>query len=149
MLPLGRLLQLVPKFTEGLKSALSPQNPTLAPTFFTNPGEGPTAVDKNSLVVAVIIKGNKVPETVIDGGSGVNMTKRRTCDTLGIREWESCLFRLRMADTSSVWSTGLIRNLEITIKGRMFRIFSRIIATQCVGSIPSIIRKTVAKDNTH
>ena len=73
MLPLGQLLQLVRRFTKGLKSTLSPQNSASTPTFFTNPCEGPIVVGTNSPVVTVIIKGNKVPGTSIDDGSGMNV----------------------------------------------------------------------------
>ena len=67
------LLQLVPRFTEGLKSALSPHNPEPATTFFSNPEDGPVVVDTSSLAVMVIIKGSEVPGTIIHGGSDVNV----------------------------------------------------------------------------
>ena len=120
MLPLSQQLQLLPRFAESRKSTLAPSNPAKASTFFTNPSEGPTVVDTNSLIVTLINKGKEVTGTIVDGGSGVNVIIRRTCDTLGIQEWESCPFWLRMVDTSSVRPTGLIRNLEITIEGHAF-----------------------------
>ena len=48
----------------------------MTPTFFTNLGEGPTVVDTNSSAVMVILKGNEVPDTIIDGGSRVNVSKK-------------------------------------------------------------------------
>ena len=80
----------------------------MVPTYFTNPSEGPTVIDENNPAVAVIIKGKDVPNTIIHGGSGVNVINRRTCDELGIQEWEPCPFWLRIADTSSVQPTRLI-----------------------------------------
>ena len=121
-LPLGRLLQLVPRFTEGLKTAMTAGESPPAPVFFSNPEEGPTVVDTNSPIITAIVKGKELPGTVIDGGSGVNVISLRTCDALGIHEWEPCPFWLRMANTSSVRPTGLIRELEITIGGHTFRI---------------------------
>ena len=47
-LPLGRLLQLVPWFTKGLKSGMMAVDTPPAPAFFSNPEEGPTVVDTSS-----------------------------------------------------------------------------------------------------
>ena len=102
MLPLGRLLQLVPRFTDGLKSTLAPQNSEQARFFFSNPEEGPVVVDTNNPTITTIVKGREVPGTIVDGGSGLNVISQQTCDTLGIQEWEPCPFWLRMADTSLV-----------------------------------------------
>ena len=70
----------------------------------------------------VIVKGKEITGIIIDGGSGVNVISKRTSDTLGIRDWELCPFWLRMADTSLVRLTGLIRDLDVTIGGHAFQI---------------------------
>ena len=72
MLPLRRLLQLVPWFTEGLKTVLTSQNSEPAPVFLSNPKEGSTVVDTSNLTIIVITKGKEIIETIIEGGSGVN-----------------------------------------------------------------------------
>ena len=102
MLPLARLLQLVPRFTADLQAAGIKPKPTPAPAFFSNPEEGPTVVDTSSPAIKEIVKGKEIAGTIIDAGSGLNVISRQTCDNLGIREWEPCPFWLRMADTSSV-----------------------------------------------
>ena len=99
-LSLGRLLQLVPRFTDGLKSAMTPPNSLQAPPFFSNPKEGPAVVDTSNLAITAIVKVRELQGTIVDGGLGVNVISLRTCDTLGIQEWEPCPFWLRMADTS-------------------------------------------------
>ena len=134
MLPLGRLLQLVPRFTETLKLALSPLNLAMTPTFFTNLGEGPTVVDTNSPAITAIIKGRELPGTIVDGGSGVNVISLQTCDTLGIQEWEPCPFWLQMADTSSIRPTGLIWDLEVTI-----RISAVVVQLNAPGAYPLLL----------
>ena len=139
MLPLGRLLQLAPRFTKGLKMALTSQNPEPAPTFFSNLEEGPVVVDISSPTIMVIIKGKEITRTIIDGGSGVNVINQRTCDTLGIRDSEPCPFLLRMADTSSVRPTGLIRNLDITIGGHVFRISIVVLQLNVQGAYPLLL----------
>ena len=139
MLPLGRLLQLVPRFTDGLKSAWAPPNPMPAPAFFSNPEEGPTMVDTSSPAITTIIKGREVPGTIVDGGSGVNVISLRTCNTLGIQEWEPCPFWLRMADTSSVRPAGLIWDLEVTIGGHAFRISAIVLQLNTQGAYPLLL----------
>ena len=139
MLPLARLLQLVPRITADLQATIIKPKPTPAPTVFSNPEEGPTVVDTSSPAITVIVKGKEITGTIIDGGSGVNVISRRTCDNLGIREWESCPFWLRMADTSSVRPTGLIRDLEVTIGGHAFRISAVVLQLNVQGAYPLLL----------
>ena len=139
MLPIGRLLQLVPRFTEGLKTDMTTGETPPAPTFFSNQEEGPMVVDTNSPTITTIVKGKELPGTVIDGGSGVNVISLRTCTTLGIQEWEPCPFWLRMADTSSMRPTGLIRDLEVTIGSRTFRISAIVLQLKAQGAYPLLL----------
>ena len=69
----------------------------------------------------------------------MNVIIQHLCDTLGIREWEPCPFWLRMADTSLVWPTGLIRELEITIKGHAFRISAVVLQLNAQGTYPLLL----------
>ena len=126
ILPLGRLLHLVPRFTKELKSVVAPQSAKPASTFFSNLEEGSAVVNTNSPTVTTIVQGRELPGTIVGSGSSVNAISQHLCDTLGIREWEPCPFWLRMADTSFVWPTGLIWDLEITIGGHTFRIFTMV-----------------------
>ena len=90
MLPLGRLLQLVPRFTAWLKTTFTEPNPEPALTFFSNPEERPAVVDTSNPAITMIVKGKEIAETIIDGGLGVNVINKMTCGALGIRDWESC-----------------------------------------------------------
>ena len=139
MLPLDCLLQLVPRFTKGLVSALTSQNPEPTPPFFSNPKEGPTIVDTNNPKIIVIIKGREIPRKIVDRGFGVNVINQRICNTLGIREWELCPFWLRIMDTGSVGSTGLIRNLEITSRGHAFRISAVVLQLNAQRAYPMLL----------
>ena len=69
-------------------------------------------------------------------GSRINVTNQRTCDTLMIQDWEPCPFWLRMTTTSSVRPTGLIRNLDITIRGHVFRISAVVLQLNVQGAYP-------------
>ena len=139
VLPLARLLQLVPRFTTDLQATVTKPKPMPAPAFFSNPEEGPTVVDTSSPTITVIVKGKEIIGTIIDGGSGVNVINRQTCDNLRIREWEPCPFWLRMADTSSVHPTSLIRNLEVTIGGHVFRISAVVLQLNVQGAYPLLL----------
>ena len=139
MLPLARLLQLVPRFTADLPATIIKPKPAPTPTFFSNPEEGPAVVDTINPTIKVIVKGKEIAGTIIDEGLGVNVISRRTCDTLGIREWEPCPFWLRMADTSSVRPTGLIRDLDVTIGGHTFRISGIVLQLNVKGAYPLLL----------
>ena len=95
---------------------------TTTTTFFTNLSKGSVVVATNSSVVSAVIKGNEVTGAIINVGFNINVINKKTCDTLGIWEWEPCPLCLRMADTNSVRRTRLIQNVEITIVGHVFRI---------------------------
>ena len=60
-LPLGQLLQLVPRFTKGLKTGMTAVDTSPASTFFSNPEEGPMVVDTSSTAITAIIKGRELP----------------------------------------------------------------------------------------
>ena len=87
MLPLARLLQLVPRFTAGLRTTVTELKTARTTTFFSNPEEGPVVVDTSILGITMIVKGKEIVGTIIDGGSRVNVISRGTCDNLGIRDW--------------------------------------------------------------
>ena len=94
VISLARLLQLVPRFTVDLQETVIKPKPAPAPTFFSNPEEGPAVVDMSNPSITVIVKGKEIAGTIIDRGSGANAIIRRTCDTLGIQEWEPYPFWL-------------------------------------------------------
>ena len=139
VLPLGRLLQLVNGFTARPKTTFTEPNTKLAPAFFSNPEEGPTMVDTRSPTITVIVKGKEIAGTIIDRGLGVNVIIKRTCDILGIRDWEPCPFRLRMADTSSVRPTKLIQDLDVTIGGHALRISAIVLHLNVQGAYPLLL----------
>ena len=65
-------------------------------------------MDEQSPAIKVVIQGQEVVGAIVDGGPGVNVINKTTCDRLGIRKWDACPFWLRMADTSMVRPLGLI-----------------------------------------
>ena len=68
VLPLARLLQLVPRFTTDLQATVTKPKPASepAPTFFSNPEEGLTVVDTSSSAITVLVKGKEITGTIID-----------------------------------------------------------------------------------
>ena len=62
------------------------------PINITHSTKGPQVLDEQNPVVKVIVKGKEVLKSIIDGGSGVNVITKATCDRLGIQQWEVCPF---------------------------------------------------------
>ena len=148
MLPLGSLLQLVPRFTEGLKSMIAPQNVKPTMTFFSNPEEGLAVVDRSSPTITAIVRGREVPGTAVDGGSNVNVINQDLCDILGIQNWEPCPFWLRMADTSLVCPTTLSGIWKLQSASTCSGYHGSLVAQRPRG-LPLAARMTMAADGTH
>ena len=91
-------------------------------------------MDTQNPTVKLLVKGHEVNAYIIDGGSGVNVISETTCHSLGITQWEPCPFWLRMADTSSVTPTELIRDLVVTIGGHAFRISAVVLQLNAQGA---------------
>ena len=51
-------------------------------------------MDEQSPTIKVIIQGQEVVGAIVDGGSGVNVINKTTCDKLGIWKWDACPFWL-------------------------------------------------------
>ena len=85
---------------------------------FVETSDGTTVVDQHNPTIKLVLHDQEITGCIIDGGSGVNVISVKTCERLGISEWEACPFWLRMADTRSVSPFGLIQKLGIIIGGR-------------------------------
>ena len=90
-------------------------------------------VDHNNPAIKLVLQGQEVAGCIIDGGSSVNVISAKTCEQLGISEWEACPFWRRMADTRSVRPLGLIRKLGIIIGGHRFEISVVVLALDAPG----------------
>ena len=75
----------------------------------------------------------------MDGGSGVNVINKTTCDRLGITKWEACPFWLRMADTNTVRLIGLLRQLDVVLGGHNFQISAVILHLEAPGAYPLLL----------
>ena len=65
VLPLARLLQLVPRFTTDLQATVIKPKPAPAPAFFSNPEEGPVVVDTSILGITMIVKGKEIAGIIV------------------------------------------------------------------------------------
>ena len=74
----------------------------MIPAKFAESITGPAMVDHHNPAIKVILQGEEIPGCIVNGGSGVNVISKATCNRLGIIEWELCPFWLRMEDTRSV-----------------------------------------------
>ena len=93
-------------------------------------------MDEQSPTIKVVIQGQEVAGAIVDGGSGVNVINKTTCDRLGIRKWDACPLWLRMADTSTVRPLGLIRQLDVIVGGYTFQISVVVLQLDSVGPYP-------------
>ena len=77
-LPLARLLQLVPRFTEKVATLITQKNTEQISVNYNQPSNGPTIMDEQSPAIKVVIQGQEVAGAIVDGGSGVNVINK-TC----------------------------------------------------------------------
>ena len=108
-------------------------------TNFTETSNEPAVVDHRNLAIKLVLQGQEVAGCIIDGGSGVNVISAKTCEQLGISDWEACPFWLRMADTRSVRPLGLIRKLGIIIGGHRFEISAVVLSLNAPGAYPILL----------
>ena len=101
-LPLTGLLKLVSRFTEKVATLIAQKGIEQVAVNYSQPSNSPTIMDEQNPSIRVIIHGQEIDGAIVDGGSGVNVINKTTCDKLGITKWEACPFWLRMADTSTV-----------------------------------------------
>ena len=130
-LPLVGLLKLVPWFTKNNAHTMARNESEKVSINFTNPVKGST--------IKVIIQGQGVPGSIVDGGSCVNVMNKTTYDRLSITNWETCPFWLWMADTSMVWPIGLIGHLDIVIGGHTFQISAVVLHLDAPGAYPLLL----------
>ena len=105
-------------------------------------GEGVTAAEVKSAAPVSITQGDPVPESpitdtrvpeisveyrgiridnvLIDGGAGVNIVTKTTCERFGWLDWLPVPFLVLMADQRRVRPLGILRNLVLSIGGISF-----------------------------
>ena len=86
--------------------------------------------------IKVIVHGQEIEGAIVDGGSGVNVINKTTCDKLGITKWEACLLWLRMADTSTIRPIGLLWQLDVVLGGHTFQISAVVLHLEAPGAYP-------------
>ena len=96
-------------------------------------------MDEQSPAIKVVIQGQEVAGAIVDGGSRVNVINKTTCETLGIKKWDACPFWLQMADISTVRPLGLIRHLDVIIRGYTFQISAVVLQLDSVGANPLLL----------
>ena len=90
-LSLSALLKLVPRFIEKVAQVIAKNTTEEVVVNFSNPSKGPTIMDEQSPSIKVIIQGQEVPGSIVDGGSRVNVINKLTCHRLDIN-WETYPF---------------------------------------------------------
>ena len=96
-------------------------------------------MDEQIPTIKVIIQGQEVSGSIVDGGLGVNLINKTTYDRLGITKWEACPFWLQMTDTSIVRPIGLIQQLDIVIGEHTFQILVVLLYLDALGAYPLLL----------
>ena len=138
-LPLTGLLKLVPRFTEKVATLIAQKGSEQISVHYSQPSNNPSIMDEQNPSIKVIIYGQEIENVIVDGGSGVNVINKTTCDKLGITKWEACPFWLRMADTSTVRPIGLLRQLDVVVGGHSFQISVVILHLEAHGAYSLIL----------
>ena len=138
-LPLTGLLKLVPRFTEKVATLIAQKGSEQVSVHYSQPSNNPSIMDEQNPSIKVIIHGQEIENVIVDGGSGVNVINKTTCDKLGITKWEACPFWLRMADTSTVRPIGLLRQLDVVVGGHSFQISAVILHLEAHGAYPLLL----------
>ena len=106
---------------------------------YSQPSNNPSIMDERNPSIKVIIHGQEIENVIVDGGSGVNVINKTTCDKMGITKWEECPFWLRMADTSTVRPIVLFRQLDVVVGGHSFQISAVILHLEAPGAYPLLL----------
>ena len=96
-------------------------------------------VDHHNPAIKVLVHGQEIPGCIVDGGSGLNINNKATCNLLGITSWEVCPLWLRMADSRSLRPLGLLCKLTITVGGHMFKMLAILLALEAPRAYPLLL----------
>ena len=133
----------VPQFTEKVTTLIAQKEVEQVSVNYSHPSNGPTIIDEQSPSIKVIIWGHEVAGTIVDGGLGVNVTNKTTCDKLRITKWDTCPFWLRMANTSTIRALGIIWQLDVILGDHAFQISIVELHLDTYGGYPLLLGQPV------
>ena len=76
---------MVPRFTNKVAQVIAKNKMEEVAVSFTNLTQEVTVMDEHSPSIEVIIKGQEVSRSIVDGVSGVNVINKLICDRLNIK----------------------------------------------------------------
>ena len=123
---LGQLLRLVPNFHKALLP--TGQEPKRGPGQVLEDTqvaqvdpvpEGPVT-DTRIPKISVNYRGLVIDNVLIDGGAGVNIVTKATCEKFGWLDWRPVPFLVRMADQRRVRPLGILRDIVLDVGGISF-----------------------------
>ena len=101
-------------------------------------------------VVNVRLNGTLVYEAFLDGGSGVNVLSTSLCAELGISNFESTPFFVKMADQHRVQPLGLVKGLDLDIVGIRYKIAAVMLKMEDIsGAYPLLLGRPWLHNNKH
>ena len=81
----------MPRFTDKVAQIIAKNKTKEVPVNFENPTKRPTVIDEHSPSIKVIIEGQEVTGSRVNGGLGMNVINKLTCHRLDIN-WETYPF---------------------------------------------------------
>ena len=116
---IGQLLEIAPYCKKRIMAALGndeePEEPTQAYQVTAK------AFDEEMPMISVIVKNRRIPNALIDGGSGVNIITDTLRRKLGLKKIEPAPFTIKMADQRKVMPKGIIRDVRLDVGGIIIR----------------------------
>jgi hypothetical protein len=117
---IGQLLEIAPYCKKRVMAALTSQEEeTEKPTSTYHVTT--KAFDEEMPMISVIVKNRRVPNVLIDGGSGVNIITDTLRRKLGLTKIEPTPFTIKMADQRKVMPKGIIRDVRLDVGGIVIR----------------------------
>ncbi|KAL3698611.1 hypothetical protein R1sor_012687 [Riccia sorocarpa] len=99
-------------------------------------------------VLQIQVKGIRLPNILIDGGSGANVISAELYEKLKDTALHPAPFNLKMADQRRVLPLGMVKNLPIRIKDMLFDIDAVVLPRgQTKGQVPMILGRPWLRHN--
>ena len=117
---IGQLLEIAPYCKKRVMAALNSQEDELekpASSYQVTT----KAFDEEMPMISIIIKSGRVPNVLIDGGSGVNIITYTLRRKLGLNKIEPAPFTIKMVDQRKVMPKGIIRDVRLDVGGIVIR----------------------------
>ena len=138
---LKNLMAIAPSITDHIHCRLGQKATSfvLVPETSTVAVHSVVAIDRHMPIISAKIGNHELHDVLLDGGSRVNVITETERRRLGLPNPTPAPFKLRMADSSLVQPTGLLRDVKIYIHGIPYIIILTVISCKDVNFAYTIL----------